>query len=375
MRQAATVLICIVLALVALGLVVLYSSSSARELHANEVSAGAYVLLLKQLKWGAISVIGAVVIAKIDYRRWYKLSPLAVLVAIGLLATVLVVGDSIKGSTRWITVAGFQFQPSEVAKLALVVGMAAWLSLFRRRMERFWIGFAFPCIPFGIMLGLVLLEPDYGTTFVLAVVGVLMLYLGGAKGAYLLPSTGAGAVLLSVMIAHDPERLGRFLAFMQPDKYPEDAYHMLQSQNAFKLGGALGRGLGESLQKHAFLPEAHTDFIYAVLGEELGVVASFLVMVLFVGYFICGLTISIRARDPFGRYLAAGISLMVLLQAMFNIAVVTGCVPTKGLPLPFISYGGSSMLISMALTALLLSIAQHADQDGDDESGALLEGM
>jgi cell division protein FtsW len=165
------------------------------------------------------------------------------------------------------------------------------------------------------------------------------------------------------LIYLDDERRGRFLAFLYPDKYPDDAYHMLQSMNAFKSGGALGRGLGGSLQKHAFLPEAHTDFIYAVLGEELGVVASFLVLALFIGYFVCGLTIALRARDVFGRYLALGVSLIVLIQAFFNIAVVSGCVPTKGLPLPFISYGGSSLLISMVLTGLLLSVAQHADQD------------
>jgi cell division protein FtsW len=370
MRQAATVLICIVLALVAVGLVVLYSSSSARELHDVQVTAGAHALLLKQLQWGAVSLLAAVVVAKIDYRFWRYMAPLVVLGAIVLLALVLVMGDEKNGSTRWLTLAGFQFQPSEVGKFALVVGMAAWIAQFRRRMGRFWVGFVIPCIPFGLMVGLVLLEPDYGTTFVLAVVGLLMLYLGGTRWFYLVPTTLGGATMLSVMIALDDERRGRFLAFLYPDKYPDDAYHMLQSLKAIISGGGLGRGLGESLQKHAFLPEAHTDFIFAVLAEELGVVASFLVLALFLGYFVCGLTIAMRARDPFGRYLAAGISILMLLQATFNIAVVTGCVPTKGLPLPFISYGGSSMLISMVLTAVLLSIAQHADvDDGGSGSG------
>ncbi len=173
----------------------------------------------------------------------------------------------------------------------------------------------------------------------------------------------AGATLFSFAIIQSPVRQGRILSFLWPEKYPDQAYHLKQSIIAFKMGGLWGVGLGNSMQKRIYLPEAHTDFILAIIAEELGFIATMLVVLLFVGVFICGMTISYRASDHFGKLLAFGITMMISLQAAFNIGVVTGCLPTKGLPLPFISYGGSSLVMAISMVAVLLSIAQHTEED------------
>jgi cell division protein FtsW len=199
----------------------------------------------------------------------------------------------------------------------------------------------------------------------LASVGGLLLFLGGSPPGWL----GLGGLLgfcgLSVAVLFDDNRRGRILAFIMPDKFPAAAYQLGQSEDAFTLGGFWGVGLGESIQKHYYLPEAHTDFILAIIGEELGLIATITVVVLFASLFVCGLLISLRARDPFGRLLGLGLTLMITVQAMINIGVVTGCLPTKGLPLPFISYGGSSLVISMIHIGVLINIARQGIWDTD----------
>ncbi len=355
MRRAAATLSVIVTALTVLGLVMLYSTSSAR-------TATPHFYVQRQFAWLVVAVAVAVVVSRMDYRLWRRLAiPLAVVTTL-LLVMVFVpgVGARVKGSYRWIRLGPFGFQPSELSKLAVIVCMSAYMAKFGRQGHLFTKGLLFPMLGLGVMAALVILEPDFGTTFTITLVGMCIMFAGGTRVSFLLATGASGLALFVVAIFYDPVRLGRVMSFLWPGKYTELAYHLTQSLDAFYLGGAMGVGLGNSMQKRFYLPEAHTDFILAIIAEELGVVASLLVLVLFVGYFLCGMSISRQVSDPFGRLLGYGVTMMITLQAAINMAVVTGLAPTKGLPLPFISYGGSSLVISVAMSAVLLSIARSS---------------
>jgi len=358
MRRAATLMIAIVLVLIALGIVMLYSTSSAR-------SAVPYFYLRRQFLWLLLAIIAGTVVAKFDYHHWRRLAIPLVILTIVLLVLVFLpgVGGKVKGSYRWLRLGPIRFQPSELAKLTSIVGMATWMARFGRRSDEFRMGLLYPFIWFGAIIGLVFLEPDFGTTFVTTTVGMAIMFVGGTRISHLLIAAAAGLSGFTVAIMQSAERLGRILAFIWPEKYPEQAYHLAQSKIAFIMGGLFGVGLGNSMQKRFYLPEAHTDFILSIIAEELGLVAALLVLLLFVGFFICGLTISVRASEPFGRLLGFGITTMICLQAAINVGVVTGCLPTKGLPLPFISYGGSSLVMSVVMSSVLLSIAMHTVED------------
>ncbi len=358
MRRAASLLIAIVLVLIALGIVMLYSTSSAR-------SADPYFYIRRQLLWLCIAIIAGTLIAKFEYRYWQRMAiPLFVVAAV-LLVLVFVpgIGTKVKGSNRWLDLRVLRFQPSELAKLVVIIGMSAWMARFGRRADEFKMGLLYPLIGLCTIVGLIFLEPDFGTTFVTMAVGMAIMFVGGTRIGYLAVTAVSGLSLFMLAIMQNAERLGRILAFIWPEKYPDQAYHLAQSKIAFIMGGPFGVGLGNSMQKRAYLPEAHTDFILSIIAEELGFVATLLVLVLFVGIFICGMTISSRASEPFGRLLGFGVTMMLSLQAAINVGVVTGCLPTKGLALPFISYGGSSLLMSVVMVSVLLSIAQHTEHD------------
>jgi len=358
MRRAATLLIAIILVLIALGIVMLYSTSSVR-------SSVPHFYLKRQVLWLCVAVIAGVIAAKIDYHYWRKLAAPMFVVTIVLLAMVFVpgIGATVKGSARWIKIGPLRLQPSELSKFVSIVGMAAWMSRFVRQTAEFKMGFLYPFVGLATLAGLVFLEPDFGTTTVIVVVGMAIMFAAGAKVWRLLVAGVLGAAGLAVAVLQNPNRLGRIMSFMWPDKYPDQAYHLAQSKIAFIMGGPFGVGLGNSMQKQLYLPEAHTDFILSIIAEELGFVATLLVVILFVGFFICGMTISFRAGDAFGRLLGFGITMMISIQAAFNIGVVTGCLPTKGLALPFISYGGSSLVMAVVMTSVLLSIAQHTEEN------------
>lgn len=355
MRRAATMLSAIMMALTVLGLVMLYSTSSAR-------TATPHYYLQRQLAWLGLAIIAGVIVARMDYRQWRRFAiPLA---AVTVLLLVLVfipgLGAKVKGSHRWLRFGPLGFQPSELSKLAVIVGMSVYMARFGRHGHLLVRGLVYPLLGLGVIAGLVVFEPDFGTTFTVVMVGLCIMFAGGTRVLYLLMMGGAGMSALVVAIFYDPVRLGRVLSFLWPERYPVQAYHLTQSLYSFYLGGAFGVGLGNSMQKRFYLPEAHTDFILAIIAEELGLTATLLVLILFVGFFICGMSISRQAPDPFGRLLGFGVTMMITLQAAINMAVVTGLAPTKGLPLPFISYGGSSLVISVAMSAILLSIARSS---------------
>jgi cell division protein FtsW len=360
MWKTASLLICLVLVLATLGVIMLASASAvqgeSRYDNANH-------FLVRQAVWLALAGIGGVVAARIDYHRlkWVAV-PLIVFVVL-LLAMCLVpgVGLMINGSRRWLGLGYANFQPSELAKFAVILFLAWWVKRNERRVTTVRDGVVIPMCVMGIVLGLIFLEPDFGTTMLIGVVGMSVLFLGGTRLSYLTIISVACLCLFALAVAHDPVRLRRFLAFLHPERYAEhEAFQLMQGIHAFVSGGPYGAGLGQGLQKQYYLPEAHTDFILPIIAEELGLGASIGVLALFLGIFICGIVIVLHAPDTFGRLLAFGITLMITLQALINVGVVTGCLPTKGLALPFISYGGSSLLMSGVMVGVLVNIALHA---------------
>lgn len=367
MWKTPAVLILVVLGLLCFGIVMLASTSAIRALALYD---DPHYFVKRQIIWLVLALIVGFFAGKIDYHRWrYLALPLLVFTVL-LLGVVLVpgIGSKIGGSRRWLHVSHFSLQPSELGKFTLILSLAWWMAREQRHIKTFLRGALAPVILMGLILGPVFIEPDFGTTFLCAVVGMTILFLGGARILYLSIFSAVGLTGFAVALMHNELRKQRILAFLDPEKYAQTfAYHLEMSLRAFIMGGGTGVGFGESIQKHFYLPEAHTDFIFAIIGEELGVAATLAVLLLFAVLFFCGLRISWRAPDMFGRLLAFGIALMITLQALYNIAVVTGCMPTKGLPLPFISYGGSSLIVTLLGVGVLFNIAQHAGEEYKDE--------
>lgn len=369
MRRTTSILVAIVLILVSIGLVMLFSTSSVR---AMERYNDPNYFLKRQAIWLVVASLVGVLVARFDYHWWRGLVPVLAVISLVCLMLVFVpgIGHAAGGASRWLKLGPLTFQPSELAKLTTVIGLCAWMAKIGRRANRFREGLLFPVCGMGFVLVLMLLEPDFGTTLLTGMVGMLILLAGGTRVSYLIVAAVIGASLFTLMVMNDPVRMNRILAFVRPELAPNVAYHLSQSRFAFIRGGLFGVGLGNSDQKQLYLPEAHTDFIFAIVGEELGYIATVAVVLLFVGYCICGMRISFRAPDAFGQLLGFGLTMMIVLQAAINIGVVTGCLPTKGLALPFISYGGSCMVASIAGTCLLINIAAHADDPRKDEHTA-----
>jgi cell division protein FtsW len=368
MRFIASILASVILILLAIGLIMLASTSSVQG--ASHYDSPFYYLK-RQLVWFFISLLVIMITARIDYHKWNLFALPLVSICLFFLVLVLIphIGTTVKGSSRWLRIGFIGFQPSELAKIGSIVFLAWWMTRVRRRASDLKYGLLIPLSILGLMLGLIFIEPDFGTTLLIGMVGMIMLFMGGTRFSYLSVTSLLGLGGFLIAISFDEERTRRIIAFLSPEKYAQnEAYQLLNSKYAFVLGGGSGVGLGQSLQKHFYLPEAHTDFILAIIGEELGFAGSCGILVLFMLFFMCGLWISLKARDVFGRLLGLGITLMVSLQAMINIGVVTGCLPTKGLALPFISFGGTSMVVTMAMIGILLNIAWHIEVQTDTVS-------
>lgn len=360
MWKLSSALIGCVLILVALGLVMLASTSGAL----GEARHGdPHYFVKRQVLWLAIGLCVGTVSARIDYHAWRKYAlPLAAL-SIGLLVLVLIVGIEIKGSKRWLKAGPANFQPSELAKLALIILLSWWMARIKDQVRSFGRGLVVPMIFMSVFALLVFVEPDFGTAMLLGCVCFVILFIAGSRLEYLLVCAVTGGTAFIILIMENAERMRRVIAFMDPEKYARDeAFQLVNAIYAFVLGGGSGVGLGESLQKHFYLPEAHTDFIFAIIGEELGLFGSLLVVSLFLVLFILGIVISFSAQDSFGRFLGVGISSTIAMQAMINIGVVTGCLPTKGLALPFISSGGSHIVMSAVMMGILINIALNTGE-------------
>ena len=361
-------LLIIMVILTLVGLVMVFSASAV--VAANRFHDPGY-FLKRQLAWTAGGLLLLHLVSRIDYIWWKRLwIPLLGLTA-ALLAMVLMpsLGIATKGARRWLSLGPVAVQPAEIAKLVAVIYLAAYLARKEDRLTTFWSGIMPALFVIGVLSGLVLLEPDLGTVVVMGSVAVGMLFLGGARLSHLL-SLGLCAVPAVLALALGSSyRRQRLMTFLEPWKDASDTgFQITQSFLAFGSGGLLGVGLGEGKQKLFFLPEAHTDFVLALVGEELGLIGTAAIVLLFALFIVRGFQISARARMPFGRYLGMGITLLIGIQALINTCVVTGLLPTKGLTLPFVSYGGSSLVTSMLGVGILLSISRDR-QAGREEAG------
>jgi len=280
-----------------------------------------------------------------------------------LLVLVLVppLAQPINGTRRWLRLGPVSFQPAELAKLALVIYLAGYLTQKRAEIDDFRRGLLQPLAVAAALAVLILVQPDLGNCLTLVAVTFALLYLAGSPVRYLGFIVGAALPFVALAIWLAPYRLRRITTFIDPWSDPRGSgFQIIQSWLALGSGGVLGRGIGESKQKLFYLPEAHTDFIFAVIGEELGFLGAMAIIALFAVLVWRGLRVGLRAPDPFGAYLALGITVLIATQTLVNLGVVTGALPTKGLPLPFISFGGSALLVTMVSTGVLLNISQHA---------------
>lgn len=346
-----------VILLLAIGLVVLASASSVTGLIEHD---DAFWFLKRQLIFATLGVTAMVIMMRVDYRFMRLVTPLLLISAFVLLVLVLVVGQEIGGARRWLDFGLFKLQPSEVAKLALVTYLASYITTKRERIGRLYPDLLVPLVVIGIMSGLILLEPDFGTTVVVALTGIVVLFAGGAQGAHLGLVAAVSAPVAYVLIRSEEYRVRRLTAFLNPwaDKM-DSGWNIIQSLLAIGSGGLFGLGLGEGRQKYLYLPEQHTDFIFAILGEELGFVGTTVVLLLFAVIAWRGWLAALRAPDMYGCMLAVGITTMIVFQALLNIGVVTGSLPTTGITLPFVSFGGSSLGITLASMGILLNISSR----------------
>jgi cell division protein FtsW len=364
--------------LVFVGLVMVFSASAVM---ARERFGSPYAFLLKQLVWAAAGIVAMTITMRIDYRRCKH--PALVFSLLGL-TTLLLISvffvDRSHNTHRWIHAGGFSFQPSELAKPVLILFLAYFLESRGRSMvgrsqpsgsngtESInpmddWRNTLAPAAaPVVVLLGLIVLQPDLGTAIACAGIAACIFFAAGMRLRYFGYAFGAALVPLYFLIFHVSWRRDRILAFLNPYADRQKAgFHIIQSLIAVATGGITGTGLMEGKQKLFYLPEPHTDFIFAVTAEELGLVGALFIVILFAIFLWRGMRASWRTEDMFGRYLAVGITSMVVLQAFINISVVLGMMPTKGIPLPLVSYGGSSLFVTLACVGILLNITKQAE--------------
>lgn len=349
MRFASFVLFVCMAGLTGLGLVMVSSAGIAR---------GGSQMFLEQLGFMFVGLTLCASLAAIDYRRlkpW--ILPLWI-VSLVLLASVFFFKE-INGAHRWIRFGRISFQPSELAKVALVLLLAQYIEAHARFMKTFHRGLLVPGLFIGLTLGLIFIEPDRGTTLLMAGVTAVMLLVSGVRWVCFVPILMAGVVAFASLLMVDPVRSRRIFGWLNPELYRESTgYQAWQALIAFGAGGWTGLGLGEGRQKLGFVPEHQTDFIFSVVGEELGLAATLTVLCCYVVFVVCGLTIAANARDTFGKFVAAGLTFLIGMQAFINIGVVTSVLPNKGIALPFVSKGGSSLVAMMGCVGLLLSVAR-----------------
>ncbi len=347
--------------LLSIGVVMVYSASA---IVAADRFHDPYFFLKKQLFWALLGAGCLWLMLRLDYRRLERWVLPLLVAALALLVLVLIppIGQAINGTRRWIRLGPVSFQPAELAKLALVVYLAAFLARRRETLEDFRRDLLPPLAVAGVLAALVFAQPDLGNCLTLLVLTFALLFLAGGRVRHLGLVLAPALPLVAIAVWMAPYRLRRITAFLDPWSDPRGSgFQIIQSWLALGNGGLFGRGIGASTQKLFYLPEPHTDFIFAILGEELGFLGALVVVALFVVLVWRGLRIGLRAPEPFGAYLALGITVLIATQTLVNLGVVTGLLPTKGLPLPFVSFGGSALLVTMLSTGVLLNISQYAD--------------
>ncbi|HET7559844.1 MAG TPA: putative lipid II flippase FtsW [Limnochordia bacterium] len=320
-----------------------------------------YHYIKRQAMWAVIGVVAMVFVTRIDYRKFRAFALPGLIAAMALLALVLVVGNEVAGAKRWFDFGPVGLQPSELAKLAVINFTAGYIATMRGRIRTLWQGLLLPLGIVAIVFLLILLEPDFGTGVAVIGTATLMLFAGGTNLLYLALLGLSGLPVLGVLVWTKPYRMQRIVSFLDPWKDPLGAgWNVIQSLYAIGSGGLFGLGLGESRQKFAYLPEQHTDFIFAILSEELGFIGVCAVILCFLVLAWRGYRVALKAPDLYGSMLAVGITTMIVLQAILNIGVVSGSFPVTGVTLPLISFGGSSLTITLAGLGVLLNISRAA---------------
>ena len=352
-----------VLILLSLGIIMVFSASAPTAYNINH---DAYYILKGQLLFAVIGFVGMFVTANIDYRVWNKFSPALLVFSIVLLILVLIpgIGRETKETWRWFYIGPIHFQPSEIAKLAVILFFAYSLSRRKEQIGSFFKGMLPYLLLIAVFAGLLLLEPHLSCTIIIIAVAAIMLFSAGARISHFV-ILGLPAVLgLATVVAFVPYMRARVLSFLDPWKDLQgDGWQAVQSLYAIGSGGLFGRGLGRSLQKFLYIPEPHNDFIFAVLAEELGFIGVLAVLLLFLILIWRGIKVAMNAPDTYGSLVAVGITSLIAVQSLFNVAVVTSSVPPTGVSLPFFSSGGTSLALFMCEVGILLNISRYANYE------------
>ncbi len=361
-KQSAYILVLAVAVLVTVGLVMLYSTGAfAPDSHGDQFN-----FLKKQSFWLGVGFIFSILFALLDYHRlersWYVMFPITI--ALLTLCFIRPIGMRLNGSWRWIHAGPVTFQPSELAKLVAIIFVAWWFSKFEAKCKGFLMGLICPVAIVVLLLIPIVRETDLGTTLLIGATVLLIMFVAGASPKYLGPLVIVGLAALLSIAWHISERQGRLLAFLHPDQYQEkEGHQQWMGLIAFGSGGVEGLGLGNGRQKMLYLPYAHTDFIFPVIGEELGLRVTLIVVFCYLLIVTCGILISLNAKDRFGMLLGFGCTATLGLQAAINVGVTTSLLPNKGLPLPFISYGGSNLFFCLICIGILINIYRQGKED------------
>ncbi|MCX7913065.1 MAG: putative lipid II flippase FtsW [Thermodesulfovibrionales bacterium] len=348
-----------VFVLILIGLIAVYSSTS---IEFPEGKTNQFYYFKKQLLILTFGIIVMFIAYKLKLEFFRRMALLFIFISLVVLLLVFTnLGVTVKGATRWIKVAFFSFQPSELVKLSMIVFLAWYMSRESFKKDSF-LSFIIPICVMAVYQFIFLMQPDFGATISLAVLTITMLFLGGVPLRYIGGLSVFAVALFAILLFAKPYRVKRLLAFLDPWNDPlGSGFQLIQSYIALGSGGLTGVGLGEARQKLAFLPEIHTDFIFSLIGEEGGFLAVLVVVLLFFHLFYRGVKIALKTTEPFAYFIVCGTTLMITLQALINFLVTTGLAPTKGLPLPFISYGGSALIVNMAAVGLLLNVAKNQE--------------
>ncbi|MDH4248590.1 MAG: putative lipid II flippase FtsW [Deltaproteobacteria bacterium] len=352
------ILLAATLLLLLAGTLMIYSASGPLS---DRVHGTSFLFLRNHLLHLSLGLAAMAVSTRIPFRRWEDWMPYLLLVCFLFLIAVLIpgIGYTAGGARRWLRLGFFNFQPSELLKLTLILYVASYLARKPEHVSQFLRGLAPNMAVMGVFLALVVMQPDFGSMVLIVLTLLAMVFVGGAKPSHLLFSVFGFSIIAGWLIASRTYRMKRMLAYLDPWQDRLDSgFQIIQSYLAFGRGGVFGQGLGDSTQKMFFLPDAHTDFIFSIVGEELGLLGVLAFMGMYLLFLWRAFRVALRCEDDFGKYLAFGLSVLFTLQIMLNMGVVMGLLPTKGLPLPFLSYGGSGLVIYLLMVGILLNIGR-----------------
>lgn len=352
----------VTLVLVSFGMVMAYSSSA---IYAYQKLGDSFYFLKRHLLWLLVGMTSMIYLMSTDYRRWARHSRLILVISLLLLLMVFLphIGKEAGGAKRWLKLWRFSFQPAEFGRLAVILYLADFFSRKQAVVKNFFKGFLPPLLISGAVACLIVLQPDLGTAILIGVIALTIFFVGGIGLSHILPALGCCIPVFYLLIIRSPYRMKRILAYLSPWRHSKGVgFQIIQSYLALGSGGLLGVGLGGSRQKLFYLPQSHTDFIFSIIGEELGLFGTLSVLTLFGLFVFLGAKVVLKSPDLFGVLLSLGVVLMIGLSSFVHMGVAAGFIPTKGLPLPFISYGGSSLLVNLMGVGLLLSVAKQSDR-------------